>query len=139
MKYNSLQFLAWATIGITLLAILYVAYLAFYPVKVFEINSITMTTPKVKAGSDASYHVDYCRYFEGSIHVFKSIDGPSLIYVPEAVNNNPSGCRTAEVSLNIPTYTVPGIYVIKIVAETQVNPVRKAVIRYQTDTFEVTP
>lgn len=132
-----INYLAGFVLTVALSVLAYVGYLHFYPVKVFDINSIYMITPKVKAGNDAIYYVDYCRYFSGNIHVFKTIDGPSLIYVPDAVNANPAGCRTAEVSLNIPTYAVPGTYRIKIVSEAQVNLIKKVTVRFQTDTFEV--
>lgn len=134
---QSLQIAAWVILTTMFLTIVYVAYLAFAPVKVFTINSIHMITPQVHAGDDAIYHVDYCRYFSGNIHVFKSIDGPSLIYIPESVNSNPSGCRTADVHVNIPTSALSGKYVIKITAEAEVNQIKKVSIKYQTDSFEV--
>lgn len=127
-------------IGVVIFTLLVVGlntYQLYWPVKVFEIKSIQMVTPQVKPGEDAVYHVNYCRYFEGDIHVFKSIDGPSLIYIPMSVNSNPPGCREADVHVSIPASTIPGTYTIKIVAEAQVNPNKKATVRFQTDAFEV--
>lgn len=118
---------------------LYIGYLILVPVKVFTINSIHMTTPKVKAGSDAIYHVNYCRYFAGDIHVFKSLDGPSLVYIPETVNRNPAGCREADVIFPVPVHVLPGKYYIKVTAEAQVNQLNKVSVHYQTDAFEVIP
>lgn len=124
-------------IGVLFLAVGFNAYRLYWPTKVFEIKSIQMTTPKVKPGEDAIYHVSYCRYFDGPIHVFKTLDGPSLIYIPETVNNNAPGCRTADVHLPIPDSILPGTYKIKIVSEAQINPNRKITVRFETDTFEV--
>lgn len=115
------------------------AYRLYWPVKVFEINSIKMITHQVKPGENAIYHVSYCRYFSGEIHVYKTIDGPSLIYVPETVNSNAPGCREADVNVPIPAAILPGTYRIKIVSEAQINSNRKVTVRFQTDTFEVVP
>lgn len=120
-----------------LLVVGFNTYQLYWPVKVFEIKSINMVTPQVKAGEDAIYHVSYCRYFSGEIHVFKTIDGPSLIYLDTAINSNDPGCRETDVHVNIPDDALLGTYIIKIVAEAQVSQSRRITIRYQTDSFEV--
>lgn len=124
-------------IGVMFAVVSYNTYQLHWPIKVFENKSLKILTPQVKAGEDVIYHVSYCRYFAGPIHVFKSIEGPSLIYIPETVNSNAPGCREANVHVPTPTTIMPGTYVIKVTAEAQVNQSRKITVRFQTDSFEV--
>lgn len=139
MKNVLLNTFVFITISLAFTMLGLFAYWFYAPVKVFEIKEIYMLTPVVRAGSDAIYFVDYCRYFSGNIHVFKSLDGASLIYSPEVVNSNPPGCRTAEVVFNVPSYALPGTYRIKVVSEAQVNPIRTATVRFETNDFKVLP
>ena len=118
--------------------IIVLLYWSFYPYKPMEIISPPKNlTPRIKAGEIFIYEANYCKYTDKSAYYRKQIINSFVVNLPESVSNIPEGCKKVNVSIPIPEYLPADKYKIRTMAVYEMNPIRKIVITYDTDEFEI--
>lgn len=116
----------------------YIFYLLFYPFQTVTIRQpIPVITKTVKQGDDIIYAPYYCRYFQGSGRVYRTIVGKEFIPTATVDTVTQLGCSTVKIHLATPRNIEPGTYHIQIVAEFQVNPLRIIHVSYYSENFEI--
>lgn len=136
------KFLYWFSILTILVAIgliLYAAYLLFYPFKPFVLNTTPtkVLTKQVVAGNDLIYEVDYCRSGNSPAEVSRTVVGPTMIPTPVVGTITQPGCRKTQIHLPIPEGSTPGKYHLDVSAEFNPNPLRKIIVKFSTEEFEI--
>jgi hypothetical protein len=126
-----------------ILALTYIGYLAFWPIKTIEVighDQILNPNKQVRIGAALVYKVKYCKYLDVEAHVHRTLAGTINYPLPDSTNHIPTGCRTA-VSRNtiIPVGVAPGKYRLQLTASYHVNPVRTIEVSHFSEEFEVLP
>lgn len=141
--------LLYACVIIITAAVLVGAYWEFRPYRTLVVNNVTITTPitgdnrlpVVNRGSALFYKIDYCKYVTVQAILFRELVGNDNHYPVPVTSGNVSvakGCREFINSNTLIDPSVPpGVYYLDIVAQYQVNPIRKVSYRYRTPLFEV--
>jgi len=117
----------------------YIFFLLLYPFTPFVLNQqpVPILTKKISAGDDVVYSVNYCRYYEGSSQVSRSIVGPEIVVIPSVSSVLKKGCGIVTIHLPTSKSLIPGIYHILISADFHPNSVRTVTTNFESEDFEV--
>jgi hypothetical protein len=123
------------------IAIIYAAYLLFYPVTplVYNQKTLPIVSKVVQQGQPLAYTVDYCKYVNLPSSVKRTmVSAQNTVVLATAENNLPTGCHKANVySTTVPMVTPPGVYHLEINVSYKVNALRTVQISTHTDNFTV--
>lgn len=116
-----------------------IGFWVLYPYKPLVINKEPMEvlTPKVKAGDNLVYKVEYCKYMSLNTSISKSLVDGIIFQLGSTIGNMSIGCGTNTIYVNMPKELPVGEYKLKEIWEYQVNPLRKISVTAQTEKFEV--
>lgn len=130
-------------------AVLVSAYWEFKPYKTLVVNKVTISNPVaingdlpvIKRGSAIFYKINYCKYVTVQAVLFRELVGSNNHYPIPVTTGNVAvapGCgEYINSNALIDPSVAPGTYYMDIVAQYQVNPIRKVAYRYRTPLFEV--
>lgn len=129
--------LAWAVVVSWFMLIFIVGFWKLYPYRVFEVKSVEILTPTVKAGQNVVYRTSACKYMDVPGRISKVLVNDVFIPYSTYTAQTFTGCTSREVSSIIPEFADEGLYHIHITAEYPVNPVRTITVNYDTPLFKV--
>jgi len=108
----------------------------------FDIASIRIITPQVKAGDELIYTVRLVKYAISPAIVSRTLmkcDGTKAYSMPHEVGALPVGKYELSVDVPIPKRVDPGMYRMVAIFDYAVNPLQNVIKTYQTPSFEVIP
>lgn len=122
------------TIGLVLGII---SYWSFFPYNPLVINTYRVQQKTVKSGSHMTYEIDFCKNMALSAEVTRSFVNGIVFNTDTITINNPAGCKTNFVSIQVPQEIPSGVYRLRSTWVYKVNPIRDIVITMDTNTFEI--
>ena len=109
-----------------------------YPFKPLEVEEpILLRNNTIEQGGHVVYDIHFCKYTDKPATVQRYLADGLDTHISSLIINNPVGCKTATLHLDIPECTPPGMYRILHVATYDYPLGRKVTIRYETEEFEV--
>ena len=132
-------------IVLTILGLLYVGYMLFWPYKTVTFNQTTNLeilnqNKQLRAGEELQYKVSYCRYTDKVAIITRTIqDGVLYILPPIEGAKVAEGCKeNATVSIaQIPKAIPPGKYTMVVTLQYKLNPLRTETHTLATEPFYV--
>lgn len=131
-----INFISYATLALAFGMITTLFYWSVYPYKPIVI-SITAINTTVKAGDSLFYQADYCKYMQLPATVSRSFVDGIIFSTASIVADNPVGCRTSKMVIEVPKGLISGEYTLKIIYSYQVNPIRHVDVVTVTNPFTV--
>lgn len=128
------------TLPIIILFMLFIGYLAFWPVRIItpNVQPYKVLTPTVKAGDTLIYEVDACKYFDLHSTVYRSFYDSLIYSEPPVTSTITKGCNKTPVTIDVPANLPPGTYHLQIRIIYRVNFIHEQEYNFSTDTFTVT-
>lgn len=132
--------------------VLYVLFLAFWPVTAIEVQPqpYVLENTEVAAGEFIEYHIFYCRYTDVDskvIHQMVNLDSGTRFRINDEYqfyNAQASdglrlreGCDEVVKAVRIPSYVEQGRYYLEEVVSYQVNPLQLVTYNFITEDFKV--
>lgn len=119
------QAVSFASIGVAILAVLWIGYLLFNPVDVLEVEVPIPATPtRVEAGDTVNLNFDYCKHRAYDSHIKVDFIGDYVIPTLSTTRTFALGCHSENLAISIPAGSPDGIYKIRLQIDYQVNPLR---------------
>jgi hypothetical protein len=134
-----LNIISYISISSAIILLLVIFYWYFYPYKpvIFQDKVFPIAVKTIKKGDLLFYTSNYCKYMELSAHVTRTFHNELLFVTPTTITNRPMGCNTINIGVLIPNELPAGEYKIENTYEFQVNPIRKVIIKEETEAFTV--
>ena len=131
---------AYLTLLLAFILVLLGGFWLLYPYKplVFNTPKFIVVTKTVKQGGNLVYLSDYCKYLEQMPVVSRTFANDLLFATPLITTNRPLGCNKLQIVILVPRELPPGTYRLENTYTFQVNPIRKIVVRQNSDNFVVT-
>lgn len=126
-------------VGVMISLLVVTLGLLLWPIKVGDYHTPYKVTPQaIEAGQTVSYISDYCKYVPIKAEVTRTIVDGTVIFLPTATTNLPTGCHKVAVPVTVPINTPPGKYHIEITLVYKINFLREISVTLQTEDFIVT-
>ena len=149
MKHSFVNSLTAIIMTVNMLAVLYVAFLAFYPFNVvgIEPQPYVLKSTTIQPGSYIFYTFHYCKHYDVQAQILHQLSGETVIRlenqaplpdIDDATIRLGEGCGTTTKGVYIPKHTPEGRYVMTEHVEFQVNPFQKKHYEFVTEPFTVT-
>ncbi len=138
-----LHLLTNVTMGLVLLFILYLGFLAFIPVKVMEAQTqpYKIINKELNPGQTIVYEIDICKYKPLGATVSRQIVGDNneaLVSLTPVSTDVPMGCsKSLSATTRVPDGLPPGKYHIELTLTYRVNVLREEHYRVTTESFVV--
>jgi hypothetical protein len=109
-----------------------------YPYKVIDFKSVVVKS-SYKQGDVFSMKIEYCKYMPLPTKMTRQfLNGVIYTLNDNVTANSPVGCKTNESrDIKIPSELPAGKYTYRQTMEYQVNPIRRIIVVFETDKFEV--
>lgn len=107
----------------------------YHPLKV--IDPLEPAKLTIKAGDAQIFRFHYCKSTNRNGEVSVTLKNSSLIHFPGYIVTHDKGCYIKNISLAIPDYAEPGMYVAEYYIEYKMNPLRTIGIIFDTETFQI--
>ena len=132
-----------ALIYLTILGIIYVGYLLYFPFKTFEVkqNPANVLNPEneVKRGGIVFYEVSYCKYTDKPAQVSKLLVNDVIFPGTAMESNLPVGCGKKEASYKLPDIEIKGKHHLIITLTYRLNFLRRETVTFETEPFYIIP
>ena len=131
-------FFAWISIFAGIIAISFYVAVSVWPYNPLEIDEpISIHEDVVHQGGHVVYDIPFCKYADKPSHVQRYLSNGLDVQLSSIVVNNPVGCETVTLHIDIPECTPPGEYTIRHVATYDYPFGRDVTVRYETEPFQV--
>ncbi len=115
-----------------------IAFWLVYPYNPLTINNVETHTKVTQAGGLFEYSVDFCKHTDLPAKLDKTFVDGIVFHLPQAYIDGDEGCRTDNVIMEVPEF-FDGEYHVEVLLTYQVNPIRKEIVKVETDKFIVLP
>ena len=120
------QYISMAVIGVAIMAVLWIGYLLFDPVKILDVEVPLPVSPtEVKAGDIVNVNFDYCKYEDYDSHIKVDFIGDYVIPTLSTTRSFELGCHTENLAISIPAGSPEGVYNIRLEIDYYVNVLRR--------------
>jgi hypothetical protein len=126
------------TLGIAFVFLVTTIFWMTYPYRSADVKSAIVLDNEVKAGGLLTYELDYCKHMELPAVVTRAFVDGIVFTAPEVVTNNPAGCNSNTHLMSVPAELPSGEYYLRTTWEYQVNPLRKVLVTFTTNSFKIT-
>lgn len=132
-----------ALIYLTIVAIIYVAYLLYFPFKTVEIRQVPAnvlnTDNEVKRAGIVLYTIDYCKYIDAPAKISKMLVNDIVFPGTQTESNLPLGCGTKQASYQLPDIDIKGKHHLVITLTYRINFLREETKTFETEPFTIIP
>lgn len=149
MKNHFVNYLTAIIMLFNVMAIFYVAFIAYFPFHVIDIQPqpYTLQSTEIQAGSYIYYTFHYCKNYNVQAEIIHQLSGnaeirlDSTIKIPDLNDQTihlDQKCGTTTKAVYIPIHTPVGEYVLTEYVDYQVTPLQKREYVFTTEPFTVT-
>lgn len=128
---------------LTIIGIISVAYLLYYPEEVIKPNvqpyKVLNENHQIKRGEELIYMVDACKDREITGLIDRRFVDGIIVSTPAQLGTVKKGCSQTPVSIQIPDKLALGVWHLELYLYYQVNPLRVEQYHFKTESFEVIP
>lgn len=140
-KSKAFNWLLVSLLVLPTILILVFGYQQLVPVKVIDIQKVTIVNTEAKAGDPLTYKFTYCQTSKLPPVVYRKLvpeDPNNIITIPAVLGVVREGCHTNSIVLPLPIGTKPGKYYLEGILVYNINNFRTAQYAYRTDnTIEI--